>query len=75
MAAVEAREAIGKEGPDWWVKRHHGFGMGVRNALRLAGFNWGSATLDDIWFVLFEEATKKYFTLKEESKIRNTFQP
>jgi hypothetical protein len=61
---IEAREVIEKEGPSWWVKRHLGFGMGVRNALCYGGFYWRSDILDDTWYILFEEATKKFFEVQ-----------
>ncbi len=58
---VEAHEAMEKEGPAWLIKRHHGFGTGVRNVLRMGGFRWRSDVLDGTWIMLFKEATKEYF--------------
>lgn len=57
----DVARSIRKEGPDWWIVHHHGFGMDVRNLLREGGFNWGPIDLDEIWVELIEKAVKKKF--------------
>jgi hypothetical protein len=37
----DVKNAMDRNGKDWWVGHHHGFGMGVRNLLREGGFEWG----------------------------------
>lgn len=50
-----------KNGSNWWIVHHHGFGMGVRNLLREGEFEWGPIELDEVWVELVEKAVKKKF--------------
>jgi len=57
--AVDVREAIRKDPEHWITPYHFGWGMGVRNALRTAGFDeayWPIWNLDDLYVALVERA-------------------
>ena len=62
---IEIWEAIKNEGDSWSGKRHHGFGMDVRNTLRSSGLGWGSIALDSYWDDVIEDATRKVISEKE----------
>ncbi len=50
-----------KDGPDWGILNHHGFGTDIRNLLRKGEFDWGPMDLDEVWIKLVEKAVKKKF--------------
>jgi hypothetical protein len=52
----DVKNAMDRNGKDWWVGHHHGFGMGVRNLLREGGFEWNPIDMDDLWVGLVERA-------------------
>jgi hypothetical protein len=57
----EVAREIKQNGPNWWIKHHHGFGMAVRNLLykkNLKGVLFG---LDDIWVELVEKTVNEKF--------------
>jgi hypothetical protein len=59
--ADDIRHTIDKEGRDWWLHYHFGYGMFVRNLLRDNGFGereFVIDTLDDYWAGLVEAAVK-----------------
>ena len=72
----ETLEEVAKEmkekGSHWWVLHHHGFGMDVRNLLRVGGFDWGPIDLDDMWVELIEEVVKKKFGKLPYKKLRKS---
>ncbi len=57
----QIRKAIDKNKLNWFAPYHFHWGMGIRNALRNAGYGekyFGIDNLDDIYVELVEEAVK-----------------
>lgn len=57
--AGDLRRRHARDQEKWWAEGHFGWGMGVRNQLRSAGFGedyFHVANLDDIYIQLIEEA-------------------
>ena len=55
----EAKKQIKRniyDDPDFAVRQHMFLGMRVRNALRVAGFSYGSQVMDRMWFRWLEKA-------------------
>jgi hypothetical protein len=66
----DVKNAMDKNGKDWWVGHHHGFGTGVRNLLREGEFDWGPIDMDDLWIGLVERAVRKKFRTKTSTSMK-----
>lgn len=59
--ALQIRQVVESKSPDWPAAYHSFWGMGVRNALRNAGFGereLGVRNLDNVYVELVEEAVR-----------------
>lgn len=58
---AQIRQVVERKSPDWPAGYHSCWGMGVRNALRTAGFGereLGVRNLDNVYVELVEEAVR-----------------
>jgi len=55
----DVRFNMRKDGGRWWVGHHLGFGMWVRNTLRMGGFCWKDIILECMWPYLIGEAARR----------------
>jgi predicted nucleic acid binding AN1-type Zn finger protein len=61
----DIKKLMRKNGSDWWVEQHYGYGMVVKNLLRQSGYCSDILQLNNVWVGCVEEAVKRKFDSKK----------